>query len=96
MTAHKRVTKPRLLSTKDESNTTQILAGGRMRPKAAAKYLGFSLVALTKLRQRDDGGPPYHRMPGFTHGGIYYIQAELDHWLAQSKALGSHTRSDGQ
>jgi hypothetical protein len=67
-------------------------AAERLTTRQAAAYVGIGYQSFRKLR-RKRGGPVYHLLPGYTRGA-YYLQADLDAWLATSRAITPGTQEE--
>ena len=59
--------------------TSNTLPDGRMRPKEAAKYLGFEVGTLANWRMRANG-------PDYVKAGsrVFYFQQALDAWISEN------------
>jgi len=77
------VSKPRYVE-RISVHDIEILPGGRLHPAHAAAYIGRHPEVLRKWRQQGKG-PPFHRLPGYERGGIYYLKRDLDQWMKASK-----------
>ena len=60
-----------------------VLPDGRMDPKNASNYCGFSVKTLA-MKRCDGTGPAFVKL-----GRIFYFKEDLDSWLQRGRAVST-------